>query len=101
MYVCRTLLLLTFTFSLIWELSRGFAAMPACYGVNGLFFFIFFFTGFVFKVTFRFHFVHYDSNIHACTFFLRNIGHSSIFIRRLFTMYRLSTSLPNLPAGQE
>ena len=42
MYVCRTLLLLTFTFSLIWELSRGFAAMPACYGVNGLFFLFFF-----------------------------------------------------------
>ena len=36
-YLSRTVLLLTFTFSLISELSRGFAAMPVCYGVNGLF----------------------------------------------------------------
>ena len=35
-YLSRTVLLLTFTFSFISELSRGFAAMP-CYGVNGLF----------------------------------------------------------------
>ena len=33
----RTVLLLTFTFSLISELSRGFAAMPLCYGVKVLF----------------------------------------------------------------
>ena len=35
-YLSRTVLLLTFTFSLISELSRGFAAMPVCYGVNTL-----------------------------------------------------------------
>ena len=35
----RTVLLLTFTFSLISELSRGFAALPVCFGVNGLFLF--------------------------------------------------------------
>ena len=36
-YLSRTVLLPTFTFSLISELSRGFAAMPVCYGVKGLF----------------------------------------------------------------
>ena len=36
-----------------------------------VFFLIFFLTGFVFNVTFRFHFVHYHSNIHACTFFFK------------------------------
>ena len=30
-------------------------------------FFLFLLTGFVFNVTFRFYFVHYHSNIHACT----------------------------------
>ena len=35
-YLRRTVLLLTFTFSLISELSRGFAPMPVCYGVNTL-----------------------------------------------------------------
>ena len=67
-YLSRTVLLLTFTFSLISELSRGFAALPVCYGVNGLFLFVltfFFFS----NVIFRFHFVHYHSNMHACTFF--------------------------------
>ena len=39
-YLSRTVLLLTFTFSLISELSRGFAALPVCYGVNGLFLFV-------------------------------------------------------------
>ena len=66
------MLLLTFTFSLISELSRGFAAMPVCYGVNGLFLFVL--TGFVFNAIFRFHFVHYHSNMHACMqhfFFLK------------------------------
>ena len=61
------MLLLTFTFSLISELSCGFAAMPVCYGVNGLFLFVL--TGFVFNAIFRFHFVHYHSNMHACTIF--------------------------------
>ena len=36
-YLSRTVLLLTFTFSLMSELSRGFAPMPVCYGVKGLF----------------------------------------------------------------
>ena len=36
-YLSRTVLLLTFTFSLISELSLGFAAMPVCCGVNNLF----------------------------------------------------------------
>ena len=67
MYLSRTVLLLTFAFSLISELSRGSAAMPVCDGVNGLFLFVV--TGFVFNVIFRFHFVHYHSNIQACTFF--------------------------------
>ena len=82
----RTVLLLTFTFSLISELSRGFAAMPVCYGVNGLFLFVL--TGFVFNAIFRFHFVHYYSNMHACTifFFWRKISHPSShpFICRTF-----------------
>ena len=34
---CYYSLAATFAFSLISELSRGFAAMPTCYGVNGLF----------------------------------------------------------------
>ena len=36
-YLSRTVLLLTFTFSLISELSRGFSAMPVCYGVKVLY----------------------------------------------------------------
>ena len=66
-YLSRTVLLLTFTFSLLSELSLGFAAMPVCYGVNSLFFFVL--TGFVFNVILFLHFVHYHSNMQACTFF--------------------------------
>ena len=65
-YLSRTVLLLTFTFSLISELSLGFAAMPVCYGVIVFFFVL---TGFVFNVIFFLHFVHYHSNMQACTFF--------------------------------
>ena len=51
-YLSRTVLLLTFTFSLISELSRGFAAMP-------VWSFLLVLTSFVFNAIFPFHFVHY------------------------------------------
>ena len=68
-YLSRTVLLLTFTFSLISELPRGFAAMPVCCGVKGIF--CLFWLVLFFNAIFRFHFVHYHpwSNMHACTFF--------------------------------
>ena len=86
------MLLLTNTFSLISELSRGFAAMPVCYGVNGLFLFVL--TGFVFNAIFRFHFVHYHSNMHVPFFFGTKISHPSNhpFIRRPFII------LPTCPS---
>ena len=95
-YLSRTVLLLTFTFSLISELSRGFAALPVCYGVNGLFLFVL--TFFSSNVIFRFHFVHYHSNMHACTFFFsfgRKISHQSThpFIPRLFIIPPICLSI--------
>ena len=106
-YLSRTVLLLTFTPSLISELSRGFAAMPVCRGVKGL---LFDFTGFVFNGIFRFHFVHYHpwSNMHACTFFFfsfffffkeRLVIHSAIQSFVFHLLYHLSTFLSNLKAG--
>ena len=103
-YLSRTVLLLTFTSSIISELSRGFAAMPVCYGVNGLFCLSLLFFFFFFNDIFRFHFVHYHpwSNMHTCTFsflfffFLkRKISHSSShpFICRPFTITPIYLSI--------
>ena len=94
-YLSRTVLLLTFTFSLISELSRGFAAMPVCYGVNGLFLFVL--PGFVFNVIFRFHFVHCHSNMHSCTFFFeeRLVIHPAIHSFVVHSLYHLPAFLSN------
>ena len=103
-YLSRTVLLLTFTFSLISELSRGFAALPVCYGVNGLFLFVLT-VAFFFNVIFRFHFVHYHSNMHACTFFFlldeRLVIHPPIHSFLAYSLYHLSAFLSNLQTGLE
>ena len=95
-YLSRTVLLLTFTFSLISELSRGFAAMP-------VWSFLLVLTSFVFNAIFPFHFVHYHpwSNMHACTFFFneRLVIHPAIHPFVVHLLYHLSTFLSNLNAG--
>ena len=95
-YLSRTVLLLTFTFSLISELSRGFAAMPVWSFLLAL-------TSFVFNAIFPFHFVHYHpwSNMHACTFFFneRLVIHPAIHPFVVHLLYHLSTFLSNLNAG--
>ena len=71
------MLLLTLTFSVvISELSRGFADMPVCDGVNGLF------------VCFDWFCFIIQIFIHARFSFKRKISHSSShpFIRRPFTL---------------
>ena len=106
-YLSRTVLLLTFTPSLISELSRGFAAMPVCRGVKGLFcltLLVLFL-----MVSSAFIFVHYHpwSNMHACTFFFflffffneRLVIHSAIHSFVFHLLYHLSTFLSNLKAG--
>ena len=99
-YLSRTVLLLTFTFSLISELSRGFAALPVCYGVKGLFLFVL--TGFLFNFIFRFHFVHYHSNMRACRFFEeRLVIHPPIHSFVAYSLYHLPAFLSNLNAGHE
>ena len=84
-YLSRTVLLLTFTFSLISKLSRGFAAMPVCYGVNGLFLFVWLVLFLMLSSAFIL-FIIILICMHACCFFGRKISHPSShpFIRRPF-----------------
>ena len=87
MYLSGTVLLLTFTFSLISELSRDFAAMPVCYGVNSLFC-LFWLVLFLMLSSACILFIVILICMHARFFFKRKISHSSShsFIRRPTTI---------------
>ena len=100
-YLRGTVLLLTFTFSLISELSRGFAAMPVCYGIKTLSC-LFRLVLFLMLSSACILFIIILIWMHA-HFFKRKISHSSShpFILRLITIPPLSTFLSYLPAGLE
>ena len=98
-YLSRTVLLLTFTFSLISELSRGFAAMPVCYGIEGLFC-LFWLVLFLMLSSACILFI----IILICThFFLKErlVIHPAMHSFVVQSLYHLSTFLSNLPAGRE
>ena len=92
-YLSRTVLLLTFTFSLISELSLGFAAMPVCYGFNSLFCLLWLVL-FLMLSSSCILFIIILICMHA-RFFKRKISHSSIhpFIRRLITIPHIYLSI--------
>ena len=96
-YLSRTVLLLTFTFSLISELSRGFAALPVCYGVNGLFLFVLTVFFFLMLSSAFILFIIILICMHARFFFSfgRKISHPSThpFIRRLFIIPPICLSI--------
>ena len=99
MYLSRTVLLLTFTFSLISELSRDFAAMPVCYGVNSLFC-LFWLVLFLMLSSACILFI----IILICTHFFfkeRLVIHPAMHSFVVQSLYHLSTFLSNLPAGRE
>ena len=104
-YLSRTVLLLTFTSSLISELSRGFAAMPVCYGVKGLF--CLFLLVLFLMVSYAFIlFIIIPELIcmHARFFFFfflneRLVIHPAIHSFVVHLLYHLSTFLSNLKAG--
>ena len=102
-YLSRTVLLLTFTFSLISELSRGFAALPVCYGVNGLFLFVL--TVFFLMLSSAFIlFIIILICMHARFFFLleeRLVIHPPIHSFVAYSLYHLSAFLSNLQTGLE
>ena len=102
-YLSRTVLLLTFTFSLISELSRGFAALPVCYGVNGLFLFVL--TVFFLMLSSAFIlFIIILICMHARFFFLleeRLVIHPPIHSFVAYSLYHLPAFLSNLQTGLE
>ena len=100
-YLSRTVLLLTFTFSLISELSRGFAAMPVFYGVNGLFCFFWLVSFLMLSSPFILFIIIPDLIcMHARYFFNeRLVIHPAIHSFVVHLLYHLSTFLSNLNAG--
>ena len=107
-YLSRTVLFLIFKFSLISELSRGFAAMPVCYGVKGLFcsFWLVLFSmlssAFILFITIRdLICMHARFSFLFFFFFLneRLVIHPAIYSFVVHLLYHLSTFLSNLNAG--
>ena len=100
-YLSRTVLLLTFTFSLISELSRCFAAMPVFYGVNGLFCFFWLVLFLMLSSPFILFIIIPDLIcMHARFFFNeRLVIHPAIHSFVVHLLYHLSTFLSNLNAG--
>ena len=96
-YLSRTVLLLTLN-----SHSRSFrVALVLCLFVMELMvFFCLFWLFFFFNVIFRFHFVQYHSNMHACTFFFfleeRLVIHPPIHSFVVYSLYHLSAFLSNL-----
>ena len=102
-YLSRTVLLPTFTFSLISELSRGFAAMPVCYGVKGLFC-LFWLVLFLMLSSAFILFIIILICMHARFFFLleeRLVIHPPIHSFVAYSLYHLSAFLSNLQTGLE
>ena len=107
-YLSRTVLLLTFTPSLISELSRGFAAMPVCRGVKGLFCLTLLVLFLMVSSAFILFIIIPDLTcMHARFFFFpsffffkeRLVIHSAIHSFVFHLLYHLSTFLSNLKAG--
>ena len=101
-YLSRTVLLLTFTFSLISELSLGFASMPVCYGVNGLFLFVWLVLFLMLSSAFIL-FTIILVCMHARCLFGKKILviYPAIHSFVVHSLYHLSTFLSNLQTGHE
>ena len=89
--------------------SRSFrncrVALLLCLFAMELMVFFCLFWLFFFNVIFRFHFVYYHSNMHACTFFFlleeRLVIHPPIHSFVAYSLYHLPTFLSNLQTGLE
>ena len=101
-YLSKTVLLLTFTFSLISELSRGFAALPVCYGVKGLFF-VCFLVFFLMLSSAFILFIIILICMHAGFLYFeeRLVIHPPIHSFVAYSLYHLSAFLSNLQTGLE